>query len=69
MATYDVSGIFHLEVEAKTEVEARRELARRLHVAGVQYYIMDSQLVRRDTDGNKRQRREHKTGQHESDRG
>lgn len=69
MATYDVSGIFHLEVEAETEVDARRELARRLHVAGVQYYIMDCQLVRRDTDGNKRQRPEHKTGQHESDRG
>jgi len=45
VATYDVSGIFHLEVEAETEVDARRELARRLHVAGVQYYIMDSRKV------------------------
>ena len=69
MATYDVSGIFHLEVEAETEVDARRELARRLHVAGVQYYIMDCQLVRRDDDGSTGQGSQHKTGQHESDRG
>jgi len=51
MPTYEVSGIAMVTVETETDVEARRELARRLHVAGVQYYIMDCQLVRRDDDG------------------
>ena len=69
MATYEVSAIAMATVKVGSNAEARRELARRLDETGVQYYIMDCQLVRRDTDGNKRQRPEHKTGQHESDRG
>ena len=69
MATYEVSAIAIAAVEAETEVDARRELAGILARAGVQYYIMDCQLVRRDMDGSKWQRPEHKTGQHENDRG
>ena len=69
MPTYEVSGIAMVTVETETDVEARRELARRLDETGVQYYIMDCQLVRGDMDGNKRQGSEHTTGQHESDRG
>lgn len=62
MPTYEVSGIAMVTVEVDSDVEARRELARRLTQAGVEYYIMDSQLVRRDDNGNKRQGSEHKTG-------
>ena len=69
MPTYEVSGIAIAAVEAETEVDAQRELARRLDEAGVQYYTMDCQPVRGDMDGNKRQRPEHTTGQHESARG
>lgn len=69
MPTYEVSEIALLRTEADTDAEARRELARRLDETGVQYYIMDSRLVRGDMDGNTRQGSEHTTGQHESDRG
>ena len=69
MPTYEVSGIAMATVEVNSNAEARRELARRLDEAGVQYYIMDSRLVRGDMDGNTRQGSEHTTGQHESDRG
>jgi len=69
MPTYEVSGIALLRTEADTDAEARRELARRLDETGVQYYIMDSRLVRGDMDGNTRQGSEHTTGQHESARG
>ena len=69
MPTYEVSGIALLRTEADTDAEARRELAGILARAGVQYYVMDCQLVRGDMDGNKRQGSEHTTGQHESDRG
>ena len=51
MATYEVSAIAMATVEVNSNAEARRELARRLDEAGVQYYIMDCQLVRRDDDG------------------
>ena len=69
MPTYEVSGIALLRTEADTDAEAQRELAGILARAGVQYYVMDCQLVRGDMDGNKRQGSEHTTGQHESDRG
>ena len=36
MPTYEVSGIAIAAVEAETEVDAQRELARRLDEAGVQ---------------------------------
>ncbi len=51
MPTYEVSAIAMATVEVNSNAEARRELARRLDEAGVQYYIMDCQLVRRDDDG------------------
>lgn len=69
MPTYEVSGIAIAAVEAETEVDAQRELAGILARAGVQYYVIDCQLVRGDTDGNTRQGSEHTTGQHESARG
>ena len=63
MATYEVSAIAIATVKVNSSAEARRELARRLDEAGVQYYIMDN---RRDDS---EQGSEHKTGQHEGDRG
>ena len=38
MPTYEVSGIAIAAVEAETEVDAQRELARRLDESGGQYY-------------------------------
>ena len=46
MPTYEVSGIAIAAVEAETEADAQRELAEILARAGVQYYVMDCQLVR-----------------------
>ncbi len=62
MATYDGSGIFHLLVEAETEVDARNKIELILTTRGISHHIIEIAEARRDTDGSNRQGSQHKTG-------